>query len=256
MNRPFVIGNWKMNTGRDDAVALARSVADAAEGATVDVAICPPFPWIVSVAEALDRTQVLVGAQDVSANEDGAFTGDVSATMLAPWCDLVLIGHSERRSIHGETDVSIRNKLNSAIAQDLHPVLCVGEHAGDRDAGRAVSVVTDQLDAALAECSDSGFAALTVAYEPVWAIGTGAAATTDDAADMADVIRTWLRTRTPEHAAAIRIVYGGSVADRNAAALMAIPELNGLLVGSASLDPVMFGRIIAAAPAQEGPSSA
>lgn len=249
MRQPFVIGNWKMNTDRDEAVALARAVAHEVGESAAEVAICPPFPWIVSVAESVDRTRLRIGAQDVAANEDGAFTGDVSAAMLAPWCDLVLVGHSERRSIHGETDALIEDKLNAAIAHDLHPVLCVGERATDRDAGRAASFVTGQLNAALSDFPESDFASLTIAYEPVWAIGTGAAATTSDASDMAHVIRAWLRTRRPEHAAAIRIVYGGSVSDRNAAALMAAPEVDGLLVGGSSLDPAMFGRIAASAPA-------
>lgn len=250
MKRPLIIGNWKMNTGRDDAIALAKAVAHEVRDAAAEVVVCPPFPWIVSVTGAVDRTMLRVGAQDCSANEDGAFTGDVSAAMLAPWCDLVLIGHSERRSINGETDELIGNKVNAAIAHDLNPVLCVGEHAEDRAAGNAASIVTRQLDAALSELLPSAFASLTVAYEPVWAIGTGAAATTADASEMAEVISAWLRNRVPGHAAGIRILYGGSVSDRNAAELMAAPALDGLLVGSASLDAAIFGRIIAAVPGQ------
>lgn len=248
MTRPLVIANWKMNTGRDDAVGLANAVAHEARGSDADIALCPPFPWIVSVAESVDRTVLRIGAQDCSANDDGAFTGDVSAAMLAPWCDLVLIGHSERRSLHGETDDLIRDKVKAAIAHELEPVLCVGEHAEDRAAGNAASIVTSQLDAALSDLPVSAFASMTVAYEPVWAIGTGAAATTTDASEMASVIRAWLRIRVPEHAAGIRIVYGGSVSDRNAAELMATPTLDGLLVGSASLDSTIFGRIISAVP--------
>lgn len=246
MRRPFVVGNWKMNTGRDDAIALARAVAPEAARSPVEVAVCPPFPWIVSVAESVDRAILRIGAQDCSANDEGAFTGDVSATMLAPWCDLVLIGHSERRSVHGETGALIRDKLRAAITHGLDPVLCVGEHAEDRAAGNAAAVVTGQLDAALSDVPHSAFATLTVAYEPVWAIGTGAAATTDDASEMAEVIRDWLRRHAPGHAAVIRILYGGSVSDGNAARLMALSGLDGLLVGSASLDAATFGRIIAA----------
>ncbi|CAA9541148.1 MAG: Triosephosphate isomerase [uncultured Thermomicrobiales bacterium] len=247
MRRPLVVGNWKMNTGRDDAVALAKAIARETGRGSVEVAVCPPYPWIVSVAESVDRATLRIGAQDCSANDDGAFTGDVSAAMLEPWCDLVLIGHSERRSVHGETDEMIRDKLRVAIAHGLDPVLCVGERAEDRAAGNASSFVTDQLDAALSELSASAFASLTIAYEPVWAIGTGATATTEDASEMAAVIRAWLRRRAPGHADTIRILYGGSVSDGSAAGLMAITEVDGLLVGGASLDVAVFSRIIAAA---------
>lgn len=250
MRRPLVIGNWKMNTGREDAIALATAAARQAREATAEVAVCPPFPWIVPVGESVDRTALRIGAQDCSATDDGAFTGDVSAAMLAPWCDLVLIGHSERRSMHGETDELIGKKLEAAVTHDLRPVLCVGEHAEDRAAGHAASIVTGQLDAALSGVPVSAFASLSVAYEPVWAIGTGAAATTADASEMAVAIRDWLQERAPGHSAEIRILYGGSVSDRNAAELMALPMLDGLLVGSASLDATIFGRIIAAAPGQ------
>lgn len=250
MRRPLVIGNWKMNTGRDDAISLARDTARESRDAAAEVAICPPFPWIVPVAEAVDRKVLRIGAQDCSANGDGAFTGDVSAAMLDPWCDLVVIGHSERRSVHGETDELIGNKVTVALAHNLDPVLCVGEHAEDRAAGNAASIVIRQLNAALSDLSGSQFGSLTVAYEPVWAIGTGEAATTADASAMAEVIRAWLRDRASEHAPAIRILYGGSVSDRNASELMRVSELDGMLVGSASLDAAVFGRIIAAIPGQ------
>lgn len=247
MRRPFVVGNWKMNTGRDDAIALARAIAREAERGDVEVAVCPPHPWIVSVAESVDRATLRIGAQDCSANDDGPFTGDVSAAMLAPWCDLVLIGHSERRSVHGETDELIRHKLRAAIAHGLDPVLCVGEHLEDRAAGDATSFVTGQLDGALSNFSASAFAFLTIAYEPVWAIGTGVSANPNDASEMAGGIRAWLWKRAPDHVDRIRILYGGSVSDGSAAGLMALAGLDGLLVGSASLDAGSFGRIIAAA---------
>lgn len=248
MRRPFVVGNWKMNTDRDGAVALAEAVARSAREAAVDVAVCPPFPWIVPVAESVDRTLLWIGAQDCSPNDDGAFTGDVSASMLAPWCDLVLVGHSERRTIHGESDQTVEAKLRAAVAHDLHGVLCVGEHLADREAGNAAAIVTGQLGRALSSLLPSGASGtVTIAYEPVWAIGTGAAATPGDAAEMANIIRAWLRHRDAASADTIRILYGGSVSDGNASELMGIEELDGLLVGSASLDAAIFGRIIAAA---------
>lgn len=250
MRRPLVIGNWKMNTDRDGAIGLAQEIAHQARDASAEVAICPPFPWIVPVVESIDRTALRIGAQDCSSNDDGAFTGDVSAAMLAPWCDLVLIGHSERRTVHGESDEIIAGKLRAVIDHGLPPVLCVGERAGDRDAGNASGIITGQLDAALAGMTGDVFETLTVAYEPVWAIGTGVAATPGDAAAMAALIRDWLRNRIPEHAGAIRILYGGSVSDGNAPELMALPELDGVLVGSASLDAAIFGRVIAAASAR------
>lgn len=247
MRHPLIIGNWKMNTTRDEAVALARAVAVAAQNASAEVAICPPFPWIVPVAESIDRSIVGVGAQDCSPSDNGAFTGDVSASMLAPWCDLVLVGHSERRTIHGESDEAVGAKVQAAVTHGLRPVLCVGEHAADRDAGNAAAIVTRQLDAALSRADAAAFEVLTVAYEPVWAIGTGVSATAEDAAEMAKVIRAWLEQHTPGHATGIRILYGGSVSGTNAGELMALPELDGLLVGSASLDAERFGQIINAA---------
>jgi len=237
-----------MNTDRDGAMALARAVASSAEGATAEVAVCPPFPWIVSVAESVDRNTLRIGAQDCSPNDDGAFTGDVSAAMLAPWCDLVLVGHSERRTIQGETDETVGAKLRAAMDHDLHTVLCVGEHMQDRETGRAAAVVTSQLASALTSYPDPEAAgAITIAYEPVWAIGTGAAATPEDASEMANIIRAWLRDRDPVSADSIRILYGGSVTEGNAPDLMAIDQLDGLLVGNASLDAPIFGRIIVAA---------
>jgi triosephosphate isomerase len=249
MRRPLIVGNWKMNTTREDAITLAQDVATAARDASAEIAICPPFPWIVSVAEAVDRSILSIGAQDCSPHDNGAFTGDVSATMLAPWCDFVLVGHSERRTIHGETDEIVGSKVKAVIARDLRPVLCIGEHKEDRDAGNAIAVITGQLGAALSELPDAALETLTVAYEPVWAIGTGVPATADDTSEMAEVIRSWLRQRIPGHADAIRLLYGGSVSDSNAAELMALPELDGLLVGSASLDAGIFGRIVAVASA-------
>lgn len=247
MRRPFVVGNWKMNTDRDGAVALARAVASNAQDATAEVVVCPPFPWIVSIAESVDRNTLRIGAQDCSQNDDGAFTGDVSAAMLSTWCDLVLVGHSERRTIHGETDETVSAKLRAALDHDLHAVLCVGEQMQDRKAGKAASVVTSQLDSAFALSGGSGASGtVTIAYEPVWAIGTDAAATPGDALEMANVIRAWLRDQDPATADTTRILYGGSVSDRNASDLMAVDQIDGLLVGSASLDAAIFGRIIAA----------
>lgn len=236
-----------MNTDRDGAVALARAVASNAQDSPAEVAVCPPFPWIVSVAESVDRNTLRVGAQDCSQNDDGAFTGDVSAAMLSTWCDLVLVGHSERRIVHGETDETVRAKLRAALGRDLHVVLCVGEQMQDRMVGNAASIVTSQLQSAFAASGESGASGtVTIAYEPVWAIGTDAAATPEDASEMASVIRTWLREHDPASAGTIRILYGGSVSDRNASELMAVDQIDGLLVGSASLDAAIFGRIIAA----------
>lgn len=245
MTRPLIVGNWKMNTLRDEAVALANSVADVTQslGQQVDVGICPPYPWIVPVAAAVAGSSLRVGAQDCAATSDGAYTGDVSANMLATCCSFTLVGHSERRQHHQESDDIVRRKLDQAFNAGLDVILCVGESGDDREAGAADEIVQQQLASALEGVPHERLANLAIAYEPVWAIGTGIAATPADAADMATTIRRDLEARF-DTASSVRILYGGSANDSNAAAFLASPNVNGLLVGGASLDAEKFDTML------------
>ncbi len=249
MRRPLLIGNWKMNTSLDEALALARATADIADEvrASVDVGVCPPFPWIVSIAQIAQGTNLLLGAQDLSAEPNGTFTGDVSASMLAPWCRFSLVGHSERRTIHRETDELVARKVRVAREHGLGVVLCVGETAEARKAGDAESTVSGQLERALVDLSISGAAALTIAYEPVWAIGSGVAATVEDIQAMSGTIRRWLSSRHGLAAEGIRILYGGSVSERNVRELFDAVDIDGALVGGASLDQETFRALVNAA---------
>ncbi len=247
--RPLIIGNWKMNTSLDEALTLAQATAGIADavGASVEVGICPPFPWIVPIAELVGGTRLSVGAQDLSPEPDGAFTGDVSASMLAPWCQFVLVGHSERRSIHRESEKVIARKLGAARNRDLRVVLCVGETAAARASGGAESTVSAQLDAGLAQLSSSDAVSLTVAYEPVWAIGSGEAATVDEVQAMSGTIRRWLKSRYGPVADGTRVLYGGSVSERNVREFFDAPDIDGALVGGASLNQESFRALVEAA---------
>ena len=242
---PLAIANWKMNTDLETARVLAQAARETLDGEpiAVEIAICPPFPWIVPVAGVLEGSAVGLGAQDCSPEANGAFTGDVSAAMLAPWCAWVLVGHSERRHGHGEHDALIRRKLEAVLKEGMQPILCVGELEADRDAGRTAEVVQHQVLAALKGLPASAIARCVVAYEPVWAIGTGRTATAGDAQEVAAQIRALLTSLASEHAAAVRILYGGSVKAGNVASLTAGPDVDGALIGGASLDPAGFAEL-------------
>lgn len=249
MTKRYIVGNWKMNTTHDDAVALAESSADAAMqvNGSVDVGICPPFPWLVPVSHVVFDDSLRIGAQDCAATDEGAYTGDVSASMLSGICDFTLIGHSERRLHHGETDAVVQKKIEQAIKARLDVILCVGETTGERESGSAERVVQRQLDDALLSFDGDDAPRLTIAYEPVWAIGTGIAATGHDASGMATMIREDLKRRFGFLNGTVRILYGGSANERNAASFLAASNVDGLLVGSASLSPESFGAMIVAA---------
>jgi triosephosphate isomerase len=249
MTTPLIVGNWKMNTSLDEAITLARAAAAAADGAGsgTDVGICPPFTWIVPVSDAVRGSSVRVGAQDCSDHDNGAYTGDISATMLASCCTFTLVGHSERRSVHGETDDLVQQKLHEALDAGLDVILCVGESAEERNMGLADRVVLRQLDSTLDRTRLTDTSRLTIAYEPVWAIGIGVAATEADASQMATLIREDLDARFGSSAEHIRILYGGSANDRNALAFLAAKNVDGLLVGSASLSPEVFASIVESA---------
>jgi len=248
--RPFIAGNWKMYKGPRDADALASALKRALVDHTgVDLAVAPPFVSIPAVVARLQHSGIGVAGQDLHPEVQGAFTGAVSGEMLAQaGCALVLVGHSERRSLFGDIDAVVATKLQAAYRAGLRPILCVGETLAQRDAGLAHQVVATQLDAALAALSIDQLLQLTLAYEPVWAIGTGRTASPDQAQEMHAGIRAWLAARYPrEVPATIRIQYGGSVKPDNAAGLLSQPDIDGALVGGASLTAELFAGIVAAA---------
>ena len=243
MPTPLIAGNWKMNTTVGDAVALARSVRDGIDGVTgVTKVVCPPFVSLAAVRDVLAGSTVHVGAQNAHAEADGAFTGEVSVAMLRGLVEYVIVGHSERRAMFGETDSGVAAKAVAAAGAGLRPIVCVGEPLEVREGGNAVLAVCDQLAASL-----DGYAAwdaLTVAYEPVWAIGTGRAASPEIAQEMMGSLRETLTGIGGEAAAGAPILYGGSVDGRNIASFMGQPDVDGALVGGASLKAADFMRIV------------
>lgn len=252
MRKPFVAGNWKMNTDSHSSVALAEGVVSGSEklaGHKVDVAVIPPFVYLQSVSRALSSSRVALGAQDVYFEQKGAFTGEVSAAMLKDvGCTYALCGHSERRHVIGETDELINLKVAAAIAGGLLPILCVGELIEQRKADQTAEVVTRQLKAGLKGLSSEKLSAVTIAYEPVWAIGTSLTATPEQAQQVHALIRALLADMYgAELAEEACIQYGGSVKPGNAAELMAQSDVDGFLVGGASLKVDDFVAIIQAA---------
>ena len=244
MRRQFIAGNWKMNTTRKEAVELASAIAGSGVGAVCDVGICVPYPHLGPVQELLRGSRILLGAQDLHWEPSGAFTGKVSAGMLADYCSHVIIGHSERRHIFGELDEDVRRKLDAALGAGLHPILCIGETLEERKSGATETVLARQLAAlAGANVTDN----VTIAYEPVWAIGTGETATPEIAQEACSFARSQLRKHFGTVADDIRIQYGGSVNPANAAELLALPDIDGALVGGASLKAEQFLGIVGAA---------
>ena len=243
----MVAGNWKMNTTVADGVALARAITDrCAHETTVDVAVLPPFTHLWPVHEALAGGAVRLGAQDVYWEDAGAFTGEVSPAMLAGWCDLVLVGHSERRHVFGETDAETAHKFVAARRHGLRVIVAVGETETERDGGVTFEVVERQIDAVLTLATTVPAADdWVVAYEPVWAIGTGRSASPAQAQEVCAHIREHVMGRTG--AEAPRVLYGGSVGADTAAELFAQADIDGGLIGGASLKPDAFAVIVAAA---------
>ncbi len=239
--RQLIAGNWKMNGLSGQAAALAGTLARAT--APADMLVCPPFTQIGQVAAILRGTAVRVGGQDCHIHGSGAHTGDISAAMLADLgCSAVILGHSERRQHHHETDALVKAKAEAAHRAGLMPIVCVGETAAQRDAGHAQAVVCAQVDASLPQ----GFSG-AVAYEPIWAIGTGRVPHEADVAAMHAAIRAALIRSLGPAGGALRILYGGSVKPDNAARLLAVPEVGGALVGGAALDATAFLAIADAA---------
>ena len=252
MRKPFVAGNWKMNTDSRSSIELVKGIASGSSevaGRGVHVAVLPPFVYLQAVAEALRPTSIALGAQDIYYEPKGAFTGEISASMLKDiGCTYVLCGHSERRHVIGETDELINKKVGAAISGGLLPILCVGELIEERKASKTEEVVTRHVRAGLAGLSAEKASAVTLAYEPVWAIGTGLTATPQQAQEVHSLIRELLSEMYgTELAEETRILYGGSAKPGNAADLMRQQDVDGLLVGGASLKADDFVAIIQAA---------
>jgi triosephosphate isomerase (TIM) len=246
---PMVAGNWKMHTTVDDGLALARTVCAAvSQTSGVEIAVLPPFTHLWALRSVLEGTGVLLGAQDVFWEESGAYTGEISPTMLADLCDLVLVGHSERRHVFGERDEEVGKKFIASLASGLRVILAVGETSDERDADQTFAVVDRQLDAVFSAIDDPVPPdAYVVAYEPVWAIGTGRTATPDQAQEVTAHIKAHLSSRFFDTRP--RVLYGGSVTAVNAASLFAEQDIDGALVGGASLRAAEFASIVAAAAA-------
>jgi triosephosphate isomerase (TIM) len=249
MRQKLVAGNWKMYGSREftrqQVGALAREFAG---GAPCEVAVCPPFPYLAEAVAAAAGSLVKVGAQDVSAHDEGAFTGEVSGAMLSELgCSYAIVGHSERRSLHGETDAAVADKFLAAQRHGLVPILCVGESLEEREAGTTEAVVGRQLRAVLEAAGVAAFGRAVIAYEPIWAIGTGRTASPQQAQDVHAFIRGLLRSEDVNIADCARVLYGGSVKAANAAEIFAMPDVDGGLVGGASLEAAGFASICRAA---------
>lgn len=250
MRRPFIAGNWKMNLDRAGSVELASAIAaQAGEFPGVDVAVCSPSVYLEAVSAAVGEASVGVGAQNMYHEASGAFTGELSAAMLLDvGCEYVILGHSERRHIFGETDADVNKKLLAALAAGLKPIVCVGETLQERESGSTAAVIRTQFEGSLAGLTEEQAAQITIAYEPVWAIGTGKVATPAQAEEVHLDLRKLLTERYNDSLAGqIRIQYGGSVKPDNAAELLGQANVDGALVGGASLKPADFLAIIAAA---------
>ena len=246
--RKFVCGNWKMHKTAAEAGQLVRELRQRLD-TQVQVAVAPPFTALAAARQALQGSSIQLFAQNCHHEKQGAFTGEVSAPMLKELgCDGVILGHSERRQYFGETDEGVNKKLRAALEAQLHPIVCVGETLQEREANRTWEVVSRQVKGAFAGLGGEAIGRCTVAYEPVWAIGTGKTATTAQAQEVHGLIRGLLRDLAgPQVAESVRIQYGGSVKPENAADLLGQPDIDGALVGGASLKAEDFARIIAGA---------
>lgn len=247
MRTPIIAGNWKMYKTVDESVALVKAMRPALEGiGDIEVVVCPPFLSLPHVAEALRGSKIGVGAQDMFWKDEGAYTGEVSPVMLKPFCHYVILGHSERRQYFGETDETVNRKVKAALAHGLIPIVCVGENLAQNEAGQTQEIVEAQVRGALDGLTAEQVAGIVVAYEPVWAIGTGKPAT---GAGANETIRTAVRQTVAglfgdAAAQALRIQYGGSVKPGNIAEFMSQPDIDGALVGGASLKAEDFVEIV------------
>jgi len=251
MRKPLMAGNWKMNLNHLEAIAVTQKLAyslDDKDYDAVDVAVLPPFTDLRSVQTLVDgdRLRLLYGAQDLSPESGGAFTGDISGAMLAKLgCTFVVVGHSERRAIHHEDDGLINRKIKAALTNNLTPIFCVGEELAIRESGTHVSFVLRQIRAGLANFTKPELKKIVIAYEPVWAIGSGKTATPEDAQEVCSAIRHEIEAiGSPEIAESMRLLYGGSVKSANIAEIMKQVDVDGALIGGASLDPEELAKIV------------
>ncbi|NNC97045.1 MAG: triose-phosphate isomerase [Gammaproteobacteria bacterium] len=262
MRKPLVAGNWKMNGSFELTNALIGSIIDqinsedndesgnddAIAEPNVDILVCPPYVYLETAARALENTPLKLGAQNVSSESPGAFTGEICAFMLKDLtCSYVIVGHSERRNLYAETDTIVGRKFKAAAEAGLNPILCIGESLDERAAGNAISVIKRQLDAVIDIAGINAFAKAVIAYEPVWAIGTGKTASPRQAQDIHQEIRQMLAERSGKIADDIRILYGGSVKPGNAEEIFAMPDIDGGLIGGAALNAADFVKIIESA---------
>jgi len=254
MNRKYLIaGNWKMNLTSDEAAELVREIVqNVGQQMDVEVVVCPPFTALSRVAPLLEGGTVKLGAQNMHPAVSGAFTGEISAEMLrSHFASYVILGHSERRSLFGETDTFVNEKVHAAIKNQLKPILCVGESLAEREAGATLGVIERQLEGGLRDIDGEATAGIVVAYEPVWAIGTGKVATPEQAQKVHAFIRGWLENRYDKSASQkMRLLYGGSMKPSNARELLAQMDIDGGLIGGAALEANSFVDLVTAAREQ------
>ena len=244
MRQPLIMGNWKMNGSREEGVQLAKALAEGLNATSQEVAVCVPFVYLSDIRSVLASSPIALGAQNVADQASGAYTGEISAAMLADCaCKYALVGHSERRSYYGDTNQTVASRFCQAQKQNVIPVLCVGETLEEREQNRTFKVVDEQLDAVIEAAGIEAFAKAVIAYEPVWAIGTGKTASDEQAQEVHQYIRQRIAERNPAIAEKVQILYGGSVKPDNAKALFAMPDIDGGLVGGASLDAKGFLQI-------------
>lgn len=248
MRRKLIAGNWKMNGSLAANAVLLKGIKADIGQPTCSVAVCAPAPYLAQCRDALQGTAVAWGGQDVSEHSSGAYTGEVSGPMLADFgCSYVIVGHSERRTYHGETNELVARKTASAIASGLVPIVCVGESLAEREAGRTGEVVGQQIDAVLSALDAQHVAKIVIAYEPVWAIGTGKTATPEMAQEVHALLRKRLIAKDPAAGEVVQILYGGSMKPDNAKELLAMRDIDGGLIGGASLKAADFLAIVRAA---------
>lgn len=246
MRRPMMAGNWKMNKTPGEAVHLAHAIAEAVATATnVDCVVCPPFVALSAVGVALQGTTVALGAQTMHWADNGAYTGEISAAMLKDLATYVIIGHSERRQFFAETDESVNKKIHAALAHGLTPILCVGESLTQNQSGETQAIVSLQVEAALQGLSAEQVALLIIAYEPIWAIGTGLAATAEQAGNICGLVRKVVAALYDQAVAdSVRILYGGSTNEKNIGEIMQQPDIDGALIGGAALKAESYGSMV------------
>jgi len=246
MRMPVIAGNWKMHKTVREAVALARAIKNGvADGTSCQVVVAPPFTALASVSDAIKESSLILAAQNAHWESEGAFTGETSLPMLEDMgCGMVIVGHSERRQYFGETDSTVNNRVRAALNSPLQPIVCIGETLAERDSGMHHSIVAQQLAGGLDGLTGRSLLRIILAYEPVWAIGTGRTASPEIAQSMHSYIRCWLSEKFGDNAQEIRILYGGSVKPDNIDVLMQQPDIDGALVGGASLEAESFLRIV------------